>query len=842
MMGNDKLSRKERKIAKKEQKSQILADWKEEKDAKKEEKSVRKKERKEKKALMKQRRKARPIWQRMLCFLGKIVVVLVFLCIVFFLLGGMEGLCTLFRPIITDMYMEAGYKEPNLEAERELIPADEDAQKRIAKMKGYSKDDTWAIYVYMVGSNLESDEQNDLSDMMNTISSLKREENKEKKKADVLEMVKNYSDTISSAGLELPGPMYYADPPQEASSEPVTNDVKVSTRTGVASMDIEEIREVALPDNIKFVVQTGGATHWSNPLVNPNRVQTFELSKDNIKEVKSEPLHSMATEDSLTDFLSFCDKKYDADHKVLILWNHGAGAFGYGHDEIHNEILSINNIKNAMSEVYSADDSNPPFELIGYDACLMSMVEVLENLDGFGKYFVGSEESEPGFGWYYTPWVQALCDNPGMNGAQLGLAIADSYMDFYARIENNIPIVGGASSVTMSVIDVHKGARVGKLYNSLMKTVLKKSCDDPSIIAKTSQAAANSIHYAGENYEIFNSVDLGLFMDNMPKEVQKKADAVQKAIDDAVLYVRSDDTLKGSSGIAVYFPNYVTSYTSVYYLMDYITNVSSEEVLKILYFYKAAGCLTPEMEEYMEENNLGKLDNIDLTYLNKVSNTPIKVSEDGNISLKVSKTAQAMMQQKAMAIGKIEDDTIVYYGSDALVGIDDKGYLNTDFNGAWLSLNNSLLEVNVIYENSNTIAYSAPILLNGEKAKIYFSYNKSEDKFTIQGSCAEQEIETVDSLGRNTTEIMPGSKIIPLHRTTDMSGVQTEDDKGKAVYYDANTVIKRHALDEGKYISMVSYSSTRGDEFTTGIAEFTMKNDEVVSAKVNKEFTVIMSE
>ena len=82
----------------------------------------------------------------------------------------------------------------------------------------------------------------------------------------------------------------------------------------------------------------------------------------------------------------------------------------YGYDS-----LSLAEIYDAFDSVYELSEENPPLELVGFDACLMATVDTANAFSDIARYMVASEETEPGNGWYYTGWVQALADNPQMN-------------------------------------------------------------------------------------------------------------------------------------------------------------------------------------------------------------------------------------------------------------------------------------------------------------------------------------------------------------------------------------------------------------------------------------------
>ena len=76
-----------------------------------------------------------------------------------------------------------------------------------------------------------------------------------------------------------------------------------------------------------------------------------------------------------------------------------------------------------IKNVYGNSPAKPPFEIIGFDACLRASYECANNLDGFARYIVASKDSESGRGWYYTDWLNEFANNPATNGKVLGAII-----------------------------------------------------------------------------------------------------------------------------------------------------------------------------------------------------------------------------------------------------------------------------------------------------------------------------------------------------------------------------------------------------------------------------------
>ncbi|MBR0522313.1 MAG: hypothetical protein IJJ75_03890 [Firmicutes bacterium] len=129
------------------------------------------------------------------------------------------------------------------------------------------------------------------------------------------------------------------------------------------------------------------------------------------------------------EFLEFARDNYPAEKTGLIFWNHGGGSVtGAAFDELYNyDSLSLYEMYAACGSIFGTDPENPPLEMVGFDTCLMATIDVAYTFSDIARYLVASEESEPGNGWFYTQWVQALANDTSMDGAELGREICDAF-------------------------------------------------------------------------------------------------------------------------------------------------------------------------------------------------------------------------------------------------------------------------------------------------------------------------------------------------------------------------------------------------------------------------------
>ena len=165
----------------------------------------------------------------------------------------------------------------------------------------------------------------------------------------------------------------------------------------------------------------------------------------------------MTDPETLKAFINYGVMNYPAEKYDLILWDHGGGPTGgFGLDE-HDYWVSMTfaDIIDAVSDnlVVDADSDGTPdgrFDFIDFDACLMSSVELCFALADYTDYYIASPETEPGYGQYYTEWLNQLGREPDYDTFELGKIIVDSFMDFYTDGE------GQGDFGTLSVIDLQK--------------------------------------------------------------------------------------------------------------------------------------------------------------------------------------------------------------------------------------------------------------------------------------------------------------------------------------------------------------------------------------------------
>jgi len=201
---------------------------------------------------------------------------------------------------------------------------------------------------------------------------------------------------------------------------------------GFASADIKEMLKADYSEDVNILIETGGTRKWNaqkltddGSNISTKKNQCWQVMEDDITLVgETSGREPMTDPDTLLDFINFCTKNYPANRYMLILWDHGDGAVGgFGYDEFYtSETLTIDGVQSALKE------SGVKFDFVGYDACLMGMIEVAYTMYDYVDYFIASEDYEPAYGWEYEGWLNALSEDTSISTEELGEIIIKDYV------------------------------------------------------------------------------------------------------------------------------------------------------------------------------------------------------------------------------------------------------------------------------------------------------------------------------------------------------------------------------------------------------------------------------
>ncbi len=276
---------------------------------------------------------------------------------------------------------------------------------------------TRTVILYIIGSNIESDEAMVTRQLLDVLES------------DIPDYLRFILVTGGSELWHMNDPECYKQYvtetlfPGRAAYEKCTDEEK-------ARIDTEATRLLE-----KYSTEISGVQIWT--IENGGSGNSLKLLRTVDNEYTVNP-------DFITESIDFATTYAPAQKYDLILSGHGSGLSGFGVDDLYkawsNEYpdeepvyitpIPIPTIAEAFSESGFIKNGNK-FELFGFDSCLMGSFEVACTLSEYADYFVASEENEADNGWLYSGMIRAVRENPSITGEGLSNAITDSYANQY---------------------------------------------------------------------------------------------------------------------------------------------------------------------------------------------------------------------------------------------------------------------------------------------------------------------------------------------------------------------------------------------------------------------------
>lgn len=723
----------------------------------------------------------------------------------------------------------------------EMAPVDRALSEKVDAIKPYDKDDTWAVYVYICGSNLEGGTMNNLSDFSYMILQEYGNAIHEENTAHDMGLLTKYLDELADQGMDVPYYMYYTTPMLTDTSEDQPTEPAV---VGSATADIEEMSAAELSDKIKIVIQTGGSNAWKSPIINPNRSQRFMIDKNGMRLLEDNHFANMGDPETLSDFFRFCEKTAPADHKIVVFWDHGGGAFGFGWDDLYgSDHLTLKEMRQAFADVYPDNPDNPAFEVVGFDACLMASLEVAESIHGYGRYLAASEEIEPGFGWDHTAWLGALSENPTFNGAQVGRAIADSFVETYARRNANELLAQLAKEVTFSVLDINEAHEAYVHYCDLADVALKDAIDDMDTLAAFGKAARQTVRFAESAYDLFNMVDFSNMIENLADRYPRETGIILDDIDRAVVYNRTTKALKDSGGISVYFPADVPNADSLLYSLQYIEDICLDDSIRALYYYKISGCLNDELQAYADSLGYGKAKKLDNTALRLLAEGEVVIDSDSSrFSQTLPEDAEQLIQEKMLYVSMLDgEDAYVDFGEDGLITVED-GKMVSAFDGRWLFMEGNALPLERVGASAGTIKYRTTVQHEGMDSYMMLSVDEKSGKVDIIGIYDLLGDQNDAVAERNIKQINIGDEFRVMYKRSDFELGGDTWQYGPKFTYKANTKIGYEKVRDGKYIAAFSVYDMRGDSFYSPVVQYEIKGGKIVSIEKRNDLIASASE
>lgn len=564
---------------------------------------------------------------------------------------------------------------------------------------------------------------------------------------------------------------------------------------GFATNDLSELMEVELPENVNVVIETGGSAVWQNDLMDAEKLQRWLYNSEGLQLVDEQPSASMGEAQTLADFLAFAKGNYPAEKTAVVFWNHGGGSVsGAAFDEIYGyDSLTLDEMYQAFSSVWTPSTEKQPLELVGFDTCLMATVDVANTFSDLAHYLVASEETEPANGWYYSQWVGALAENPSMNGEELGKVICDAY---YAGCEE----VGTQDNTTLSLTDLTKVQPLLDAYDTFGAEALAAACTDPGFFSQFGRVAAQSENYGGNTKEqgYTNMVDLG-HMARQSVGMLGSAQEVLDALDDCVLYQVGGQYRTEATGLSCYY-----SYNGDVDDFNSYADLGAGVAFKYFYSYELTGELDDSGMAYIADMDFEELPEVKNLLSTDWDGAPLDVDEDGVSFLTLGSEANDILAGIGFSLYYVdeENDMMLLLGTDNDMNADwDNGVFSDNFRGVWGSIDGNIVYMELSYESEDYNLYAVPVLLNGEEYNLQVAYDFTTEEWSVLG--ARQGIDDSGMADKELRLLQEGDEITTIWYMASASGDdEFEPYTAATITVTADTAFGEMELPDGSY-SMV---------------------------------------
>lgn len=608
----------------------------------------------------------------------------------------------------------------------------------------------------------------------------------------------------------------------------------LESKHGMASNDLKEMAAASLGKNIDIIVMTGGCKQWKINSISNSVNQIYKVSDGKLELLEADMgTKAMTDFSNLSAFIKYCAKNYPADRNELILWDHGGGSVsGYGYDEKNKSAgsMDLGNLSRALEQ------GGVKFDMVGFDACLMATAETSLMLNDHADYMIASEETEPGIGWYYTDWLNALAKDTSMPTIDLGKMIVDSYIEKCAQ---QCPGQG----TTLSVVDLAEFANtVPDKLGGFSKSVT-------GLLSDKQYKTVSDARYTTREFAISTKIDQVDLADLSTNIGTKEGEALAKAVKGAVKYNRTSANMSNAHGVSIYFPyrraSYVDKACSTYNtigidgeyskairqfasmettgqvasggtqspvgsLLDVGSSAvsaigNSDMVTSLLSSFLLGGSdrsikgLDDGNTDFMNDNALSDKDTADYISKNMLDPSALVWTENnGKYTLELSKEQWSLVH--ALDLNMFYDDGTGYVdlGLDNIFTFDgDKLVADTD--GDWLSINGqpvAYYHTDTI-ENGDeyTISGYVPVLLNGERAELILCFDNKNPSGYIAGAVSDYVDGETETVAKGLTEFQTGDTIDFVCDYYSYDGTYSDSYMlGEQLVYDGNITITNTAV------------------------------------------------
>lgn len=383
---------------------------------------------------------------------------------------------------------------------------------------------------------------------------------------------------------------------------------------GFAARNIKQMAAIGSNENINIIVQLDIRISGDKKITRRYYIDKGHITHMNADDPTSQSMDS-GDANTLISFCTWTIKNYPAQDYALVLWNHGTGIIdpvkgriinaselfnfnpttnrleldrsvgfldlmdavnslhlrinhaedperGIAWDDSTGNYLTNQKLDFALNEIKTKVLNGKKFSIIGFDACLMSMIEVGNLIKPYTQVMVGSQEVELGTGWDYSQALAQFSSTKSPTVKSFAKQIVKAYENTYMQLTNDYT----QSAVDLEVIDIIE-SDINAISTLLLDCFKKQRNNSVQTALKTSRNKLLLTHFDEPTY-----VDLYHWLSNLQTNIKffeftnepegkKLKDelsailvAAKQHIETIVFANCCGKNLSGAHGLSIYFP------------------------------------------------------------------------------------------------------------------------------------------------------------------------------------------------------------------------------------------------------------------------------------------------
>ena len=256
-------------------------------------------------------------------------------------------------------------------------------------------------------------------------------------------------------------------------------------------------------------------------------------------------------------------------------------------DETDGDILYNNEIKLALSYF-------PQLDILGFDACVMGMIEVAFEFKDQASFLIASEENEPGAGWPYHYFLYDLYFNPTMSPSAMCSTVVYNYSLYDVPSSNN---------QTLSAVDLSQIDQVISSLNSFCSELVNNGIWSEM---KTYFPKAERFGQNDPFYDLYDLANLA-WMNLTGQGIINASSALKSAINNAIISEWHEYEHPDAHGLSICFPQSKYSSDAYEYINGNIDFIPETNWTNFLQYYWGGGTFEydlPEPNNYFTQSGL----------------------------------------------------------------------------------------------------------------------------------------------------------------------------------------------------------------------------------------------